>query len=58
MRFELYQRETERLTRQQTALLDQARHILSAQQTLNPLEDAGGTGLPRRLRLLATTKWA
>lgn len=41
MQFELYQRETERLARQQAALLDQARHILSAQQTLNPLEDAG-----------------
>ena len=41
MRLDLYQAETERLAREQSAMLDEARLRLQAGQLLRPLEQGG-----------------
>ena len=41
MRLDLYQAETERLAREQAAMLDEARVKLAAGQSLSALEQAG-----------------
>jgi uncharacterized protein YutE (UPF0331/DUF86 family) len=41
MRLDIYQAETERLAREQSALLDEAKHKLQTEHRLKPLEQAG-----------------